>query len=285
MTPTTALLGDTAVFRTGYGAMQLAGPGVFGPPRDHSDALAVLLRAVELGIDHIDTAQYYGPDIVNALLHEALYPYDDLCLVSKVGARRDEKGAWLAWDRPEELRQGIEDNLQALGVEQLHAVNLRRMDGGSGVPFAEQVDALVQARDDGLLKHVGLSNVTLEQVQEALGRTVIACVQNPYNVADRSSQGVLDLCADRGIAFVPFFPLGNAFGGGPKVLGHPAVVAAAERTGATTAQVALAWTLAQGEHVLLIAGTSSVAHLEQNVAAMDVELTADELAAISGAAQ
>lgn len=277
----TAPLGDAEVFRTGFGAMQLAGPGVFGPPRSHSEALAVLLRAVELGVDHLDTSQYYGPDVVNALLHEALHPYDDLFLVSKVGARRDADGAWLAWDRPEDLRQGIEDNLLALDVEQLHAVNLRRMDGGSDVPFAEQVDAMVQARDDGLIRHVGLSNVTRDEVEQALGRTELACVQNPYNVVDRSSQDVLELCGQRGVAFVPFFPLGNAFGGGPQVLGHPAVVAAAERTGATTAQVALAWTLAQGEHVLLIPGTSSVAHLEQNVAAMDVELTPDELAAIS----
>ena len=281
-TTTTAPLGAATVFRTGFGAMQLAGPGVMGPPADRDAALAVLRRAVELGVDHIDTAQYYGPDVVNELIREALYPYEDLSIVSKVGARRTERGGWPAWDRPEDLRQGIEDNLRALGVERLAAVNLRRADGGTSVPLAEQVDAMVQARDDGLIAGIGLSNVSADDLRQVLARTQVVCVQNPYSVADRSSQAVLDLCAERGVAFVPFFPLGNAFGGAQKVLGHPGVVAAAARTGATTAQVALAWLLAQGDHVLLIPGTSSVAHLEENVAALDVELSAEEMATITG---
>ena len=276
-----ALLGDLPVSRLGFGAMQLPGPGVMGPPRDRDAALAVLRRAVELGVDHVDTAQYYGPDVANALIREALHPYPEgLVLVSKVGARRDEAGAWLPWDRPEQLRQGIEDNLRSLGVEQLGAVNLRLLDPGhgTGVPFDEQLDAVVQAREDGLVAGVGLSNVDADQLRHALSRTRIVCVQNPYNLAERASQPVLDLCAQEGIAFVPFFPLGSGFPGMPPVLTHPGVVAVAERHGATRAQVALAWLLRLGEHVLLIPGTSSVAHLEENLAAGDLELTEEDLA-------
>ena len=278
-----ALLGDLPVSRLGFGAMQLPGPGVMGPPRDRDAALAVLRRAVELGVDHVDTAQYYGPDVANALIREALHPYPEgLVLVSKVGARRDDAGAWLPWDRPEDLRQGIEDNLASLGVEQLGAVNLRLLDPGhgSGVPFDEQLDAMVQAREDGLIAGVGLSNVDADQLRHALTRTRVVCVQNPYNLAERASQPVLDLCAQEGIAFVPFFPLGSGFPGMPPVLTHPGVVEVAERLGATPAQVALAWALAQGEHVLLIPGTSSVAHLEQNLAAGDLVLSPEDLAAV-----
>lgn len=258
----------------GFGAMQLAGPHVFGPPRDRDAALAVLRRAVELGVDHVDTSQFYGPDVVNQLIAEALSPYrEGLRLVSKVGARRDQAGAWLRWDSPQDLRAGIEQNLRTLGVDRLHAVNLRLMDGGQGeVPSGEQLGAMVSARDEGLLAHVGLSNVSVEQLREALERTEIGCVQNAYNLADRSSQDVLDLCGERGIAFVPFFPLGNAFGGAAQVVGHPAVVAASHRLTVTPQQVCLAWLLTRGAHVLLIPGTGSVVHLEQNLAAIDVEL-------------
>ena len=259
MTTNTGRLGDLTVSRMGFGAMQLPGKGVMGPPRDHDEAVGVLRLAVESGVDHIDTAQYYGPDVANELIREALHPYPEgLVLVSKVGAKRDDSGAWLPWDRPEELRQGIEDNLRSLGVEQLGAVNLRLMDPGHGtdVPFDEQLDAMVQAREDGLIAGVGLSNVGVDQLREALARTPIACVQNPYNLVDRTSQPVLELCEREGIAFVPFFPLGSGFGI-DDVRGAPEVVAVAARRGATPAQVALAWVLAVSDATLLIPGTSS----------------------------
>ena len=267
----TAALGSRRVHRMGFGAMQLAGPGVFGPPRDRAEALRVLRRAAELGVDHIDTSQYYGPDVVNELIREALHPYDGITLVSKVGARRDDRGGWHPWNRPEDLRQGIEDNLRALGVDQLGTVNLRIMEGSGFDGLEDRLGAMVQARDDGLIAGVGVSNVTLEQFLFCAGRTDLVCVQNPYNVADRSSQPVLDACTDRGIAFVPFFPLGSGFGVAD-VRGRPEVLAAAGRLGATPAQVALAWTLAQSPAVLLIPGTSSVAHLEENLAAADLVL-------------
>ena len=253
--------------RLGYGAMQLAGPHVFGPPRDRDQALRVLRRAVELGIDHVDTSQYYGPDVVNELLREALYPYDGLRLVSKVGARRDASGAWLRWDRPADLRQGIEDNLRSLGVSQLEAVNLRVMKTLDD----DQVGAMVQARKDGLIAGIGVSNVTHDQLLQVLAITDVVCVQNPYNLVDRSSKAVLDECIARGISFVPFFPLGSGFGV-DDVRGLPALHAVAQRLGATPSQVALAWLLDLDPCVLLIPGTSSVAHLEENVAAAGVVL-------------
>jgi pyridoxine 4-dehydrogenase len=265
----TAALGERTVHRMGYGAMQLAGPHVFGPPRDRGEALRVLRRAAELGIDHVDTSQYYGPGVVNDLLREALHPYDGVALVSKVGARRDDKGGWLPWNRPEDLRQGIEDNLRSLGVDQLAAVNLRLMDGAGTPGLEDQLAAVVQAREDGLVAGVGLSNCSLEQLQLCLERTDLVCVQNPYNYVDRSSQPVLDLCTEAGLAFVPFFPLGSGFGV-DDVRGDPDVVAESDRLGATPSQVALAWTLAQSPVVLLIPGTSSVAHLQENVAAADL---------------
>jgi pyridoxine 4-dehydrogenase len=280
---TTGRIGDLTVHRMGFGAMQLPGPHVMGPPRDHDAAVAVLRRAVELGVDHVDTAQYYGPDVANQLIREALHPYgDDLVLVSKVGARRDSAGAWLPWDRPEDLRQGIEDNLRTLGTERLGAVNLRLMDGGSDVPFDEQLDAMAQAREDGLIAGVGLSNVTADQLRHALTRTPVACVQNPYNLVDRSSQPVLELCEQEEIAFVPFFPLGSGFGV-DNVREAPAVLAVAARRGATPAQVALAWVLAVSDRTLLIPGTSSPAHLEENMAAATLELSAEDLAELDGA--
>jgi pyridoxine 4-dehydrogenase len=267
-------LASYSVARIGFGAMQLPGPGVFGPPRDRDAALAVLRLAVELGVNHIDTAQYYGPDVANELIRTALFPYPaDLALVSKVGARRDESGAWLAWDEPAQLRQGIEDNLRSLGVGQLAAVNLRLLeDGKPDQRFDDQLGAMIQARDDGLIAGIGLSNVTTAHLERALELTEIACVQNPLNLATLESLPVLTECRDRGIAFVPFFPLGSAFGGAGQVLGNPAVLRAAERLGATPAQVALAWTLGLAPNVLLIPGTSSVAHLTENLAAADLEL-------------
>jgi pyridoxine 4-dehydrogenase len=272
-------LGTKTVHRVGFGAMQLPGPGVFGPPRDRDEAIAVLRRAVELGVDHIDTAQYYGPDVANELIRAALYPYPEgLALVSKVGARRDDSGGVLRFDRPAQLRQGIEDNLRSLGVGQLAAVNLRLMDGaGPDQRFDDQLAAMVKARDDGLIGGVGLSNVTRDHLRHALAITDIACVQNPLNLADRGSMPVLEECVARGIAFVPFFPLGSAFSQGNPVLSSPQVVRTAERLGRTPAQVALSWLLSLRPNVLVIAGTSSIRHLEENLAVANIELDAEAL--------
>jgi pyridoxine 4-dehydrogenase len=287
--PQTAKLGDHDVRRIGFGAMQLAGPGVFGPPRDRDAALAVLRTAVERGVDHIDTSQYYGPDVVNELIHEALHPYPDgLRLVTKVGARRDNAGAWLPALRPEELRAGVEDNLRTLDVEQLALVNLRLLEDEPGTgdvpPLAEMLGALEDLRREGKLAHIGLSNATRAHVEEALELVPIAGVQNQYSILDRSGEDVLDVCRERGLAFVPFFPLGSAFTGGPaRLAAEPAIARIADRHGATPSQVALAWLLHRDEHILLIPGTSSVAHLEENLAAIDVALDADDLAALEAA--
>jgi aryl-alcohol dehydrogenase-like predicted oxidoreductase len=288
-TPKTTMLGDRPVRRIGFGAMQLAGPGVFGPPRDRDEALAVLRRAVQLGIDHIDTAQYYGPDLVNDLIREALHPYPEgLALVTKVGARRDAQGAWLPAQRPDELRAGVEQNLRSLGVERLALVNLRLLEDPAdpaAVPLAEQLGALQDLRDEGKLEHIGLSNVTRAQVEEALGLVDVAGVQNPYNIFDRGSEDVLELCRERDLAFVPFFPLGSAFTGGPAQLAaDPVIAGVADRHGATPSQVALAWLLHRDERILLIPGTSSRGHLEENVAAGDLELDADDLLALDAVA-
>ena len=271
-------LGRFSVSRVGFGAMQLPGPGVLGPPRDHDEAVAVLRRAVELGVDHIDTAQFYGPDVANELIREALHPYpENLVLVSKVGGRRDEAGAWLPLSEPADLRRDIEANLRTLGVDQLAAVNLRLFE--SEAPdqlFDEQLSVMIAARDEGLIGGIGLSEITREHLLHALKRTEIVCVQNAFNLVHRASAPVLDECTARGIAFVPFFPLGAAFSGpNNPVLGHELVKSAAERLGHTPAQVALAWMLSVAPNILLIPGTSSVSHLEQNLAAATVELDDD----------
>ena len=288
MPPTTptAKLGNHDVRRIGFGAMQLAGPGVFGPPRDRGAALAVLRRAIALGVDHIDTSQYYGPDVVNELIREALHPYPDgLRLVTKVGARRDENGAWIPALRPDELRAGVEDNLRTLDVEQLTLVNLRLLDdepGTGGVPpLAEMLGALDDLRREGKLELIGLSNVTRALLDEALELVPVAGVQNQYSVLDRSNEDVLEACRERGLAFVPFFPLGSAFTGGPQKLAEDATIArVAAKHDVTPSQVALAWLLHRDEHILLIPGTSSVAHLEENLAAADVALDADDMTAL-----
>ncbi|MDG6108571.1 oxidoreductase [Dactylosporangium aurantiacum] len=276
-------LGERTVHRIGFGAMQLPGRGAFGPPRDRAEALAVVRRAVELGVNHIDTAQYYGPDVANELLRTALHPYDSrLVLVSKVGAKRDERGGWLPAQRPEQLRSGVLDNLRSLDVERLDVVNLRVTGADGDVDFDAQLDAMIALRDEGLIGAVGLSNVTLAQLEHALTRTPVACVQNPYNLVDRGGEDVLRACTDRGIAFVPFFPLGAAFGR-ERVLGHPAVKATAHRLDVTPAQVALAWILAVAPNTLLIPGTASLEHLEENVAAGHVALDDEAMKALSPA--
>jgi pyridoxine 4-dehydrogenase len=273
-------LGKRTVHRVGFGAMQLPGRGAFGPPRDRAEALAVVRRAVDLGVDHIDTAQYYGPDVANEILRSALYPYPgQLAFVSKVGAKRDDKGAWLPALEPEELRAGVLDNLRSLGVERIHAVNLRLHAKSAPEVFDRQLDAMIAMREEGLIDGVGLSNVDTEQLRHALERTEIVCVQNPFNIVDQQSRPVLDLCIERGIAFVPFFPLGAAFGR-ERVLGHPQVKAVAERLDATPAQVALAWVLAVAPNTLLIPGTASLEHLEENMAAGHLRLDDDARAAL-----
>jgi pyridoxine 4-dehydrogenase len=280
-------LGGFSVARIGFGAMQLPGPGVFGPPRDHDEALAVLRRAVELGVDHIDTAQFYGPDVANELIREALHPYpENLALVSKVGGGRDDTGGWLAVSDPADLRRDIEANLRTLGVGQLAAVNLRLM--GSEGPdqlFDDQLSVMIAARDEGLIGAIGLSEITREHLLHALERTEIACVQNAFNLADRSSASVLQECTARGIAFVPFFPLGSAFAESNPVLGNELIRQTAARLARTPAQIALAWTLSVAPNVLLIPGTSSVRHLEENLAVADIELDEDvreQLNAVAG---
>ncbi|MCV7039100.1 oxidoreductase [Mycolicibacterium moriokaense] len=276
-------LGSFNVGRVGFGAMQLPGPGVFGPPRDHDQAIAVLRRAIELGINHIDTSQFYGPNVANELIREALHPYPaDLALVSKVGAKRGPAGEWLPAQQPDELRAGIEENLATLEIDRLAAVNLRihDEDGDQSHPgpvnrelFDRQLTAMIKARDEGLIGGIGLSSITLEHLRIALDRTDIVCVQNAYNLVDRASQPVLDACVEHGIAFVPFFPLGSAFTADNPVLGHPDVKREAEKLGRTPAQIALAWTLSVAPNVLLIPGTSSVAHLEENTAVRDITVS------------
>jgi pyridoxine 4-dehydrogenase len=284
MTVETCLLAGRPVRRIGFGAMQLPGPRVFGPPRDREGALAVLRRAVELGANHIDTAQYYGPDVANELIYAALHPYpDDLVLVSKVGAAREPNGAWIPAQRPEQLRHGVEENLRSLAVERVDVVNLRLIGDEDGerdptVSLEEQLAMMVELRKEGKIGGIGLSNVTLEQLRAGLLYTQIACVQNELSLLRRDAEPLLDLCRDEGIPFVPFFPLGSAFPGMPKVTEQPAVREIADHLGATAAQVGLAWLLARGPNVLLIPGTSSLAHLEENLAASQVDLDARALA-------
>jgi aryl-alcohol dehydrogenase-like predicted oxidoreductase len=267
----------------GFGAMQLPGPGVFGPPADRGAALAVLRRAVESGVDHIDTAQFYGPDVANELIREALFPYPDgLVLVSKVGATRDSEGHWLPAQRPDELVAGVEANLRSLALAQVPVVNLRR-NPEAGVPFADQIATMTSLRDAGLIGGIGLSNVTIDDYLTARSEIDVACVQNAYNLTDRSDHLLFDACRDDGVPYVPFFPLGSAFFPENPVLQAPAVVETASRLGATRAQVALAWLLSRAPTVLLIPGTSSLSHLEENLAAGDLVLDDTASAALEAA--
>jgi pyridoxine 4-dehydrogenase len=279
MTEQHGRLGDHKVRRIGYGAMQLAGGTA--PPRE--DAIALLRRAVELGVDHIDTAAFYGDGLANDLIRAALWPYpDDLALVSKVGAVRE--GRLVAAQRPEQLRAGVEANLRGLGVERLAAVNLRRLDtppgivatGDQEVDIDSQLAELVALRDEGKIDGIGLSGVGLDGLRRALPAGVV-CVQNLYNLLDRTAEPLLAECAAHGVAWVPFFPLGSAFPGAPKVAEHPAVIAAAADLGATPAQVGLAWLLAHDPGTLLIPGTRSIEHLAENLAAADVLVDAAAL--------
>jgi pyridoxine 4-dehydrogenase len=275
------------VNRIGFGAMQLPGPGVMGPPKDHDAAITVLRRAVELGVNHIDTAQFYGPDVSNALIREALHPYaDDLAIVSKVGARRDTKGRWLPALTPAQLREDVETNLRELGTERLAAVNLRLQEQPvpGQAPFQDLLAAMVQMREDGLIAGVGISTATLEQVEQAIEHAGVVTVQNAYSLVARNDEDVLRLCSDHGISYVPYFPLGSAFPGMPKVVDDPVVQAVAQQTDATPAQVGLAWLLAHDDSVLLIPGTSSVSHLEQNIAVASVELTDSQIAQLDAVA-
>jgi pyridoxine 4-dehydrogenase len=275
----TFALGRIQVRRSGYGAMQLAGPYAFGPPPDRSSAIAMLQAAVAAGVDHIDTAQYYGPGTVNDLIREALYPYPDgLAIVSKVAVRRVDSGAVPPFDDPDQLRQGIEDNLRSLRVGQLAAVNLRLPgDGRVSARFDDQLAAMVAARDEGLIAGIGLSNISLEQLRHAVAGTDIVCVQNLFHLADRRGALVLEACLSRGIAFVPFCPLGWPRGQDNPVLTSPVVARTAARLGITPVQAALQWLLQLAPNVLLIPGTGAIAHLRENLAAENVTLDDEAL--------
>ncbi|PUA81793.1 aldo/keto reductase [Nocardioides currus] len=282
----TSFLGHLPVRRIGFGAMQLAGPGVFGPPADPDAARAVLRRAVELGVDHIDTAQFYGPDVVNDLIRETLHPYPEgLRLVTKVGATRDDTGAWLPGAEPADLKHQVEQNLRSLSVERIDLVNLRRFerdDPDRVEPALEdQLGALADLRDEGKIDMIGVSSVHAATVRTAIETVGIGEVQNPFSILDRSDAEVLDLCREHQVSYVPYFPLGSAFTGGPAALAaDPQVAAVATKHGVSPSQVALGWLLAQYDRLLLIPGTSSVAHLEENLAVADIHLDDDDLVAL-----
>jgi pyridoxine 4-dehydrogenase len=274
--------GDLTVTRVGYGAMQLAGPGVFGPPADRDAAVAVLREAVELGITHIDTSGYYGPRVTNQIIREALYPYpEELRIVTKVGAERDANGGWLEAQAPEQLRAQVEENLHDLGLDAMDVVNLRNPGQRGPQPgsIARPFTALAELQQEGLIRHLGVSNVTAGQVAEARSIAPVACVQNHYNLANRGDDDLIGSLAAQGIAYVPFFPLG-----GFNPLQSGTLDAVAERLGAARMTVALAWLLHQSPNILLIPGTSSVAHLRENVAAADLALPADALAELDAIA-
>jgi pyridoxine 4-dehydrogenase len=270
-------LGDRTVNRMGYGAMQLAGPGVFGPPRDHAAALAVLRAAREAGVNHIDTSDFYGPHVTNRIIREALHPYaGDLVIVTKVGAVRGEDGSWNAAQSPAELERAVHDNLRNLGLDVLEVVNLRTM-GAVHAPsegsIEPQFSALAELQQQGLIRHLGVSNVTANQIAEAQRIAPVVCVQNHFNLAHRDDDGLIDALGKQGIAYVPFFPLG-----GFTPLQSQTLSDVATRLGATPMQVALAWLLARAPNILLIPGTSSSGHLRENLAALELQLGADVMA-------
>ena len=273
----TFTLGTRTVTRLGYGAMQLAGKGVFGPPKDRAGAIAVLRAAMERGVNHIDTSDYYGPHTTNQIIREALHPYrDDLVIVTKIGARRGEDASWIPAMSRRELTQAVHDNLRNLALDALEVVNLRSMLDGHGPAegsLEEPLSALAELQQQGLVRHIGLSNVTPTQI--AAGRRLcrIACVQNMYNLAHRDDDALIDDLARHGTAYVPFFPLG-----GFSPLQSTALSEVANALGATPMQVALAWLLQRSPNILLIPGTSSVGHLRENLAAVDLTLSGDAVA-------
>lgn len=277
-------LGDLTVNRMGYGAMQLAGPGVFGPPRDRAAAIAVLRAAVEAGVNHIDTSDFYGPHVTNQIIRDALHPYaDDLVIVTKVGAVRGDDASWLPAQSPAELTRAVHDNLRNLGLEQLDVVNLRVMGdvhAPSEGPLEEQFSALAQLREQGLIRHLGLSNVTPAQVSQAQTIAPVVCVQNHYNLVHRADDALVEDLAAQGIAYVPFFPLG-----GFSPIQSDALSRIAAGLEASPLQIALAWLLARSPNLLLIPGTSSVAHLTENLAAENLRLSNEilgEMDAVAG---
>lgn len=275
----TGTLGDRQVYRLGYGAMQLAGPGVFGPPADPENAVRVLQAAVDAGVNHIDTSDFYGPHITNQLIRKALHPYsDDLCIVTKVSARRDEKGNWLPAMSPAELTQAVEDNLRNLNLDVLEVVNLRSMlspHGPAEGSLEGPLTTLLELKERGLIRHIGLSNVTATQVADAQKMTPVACVQNQYNVANRQDDELIDALAAQNIAYVPFFPLG-----GFTPLQAQELNDIAAELAATPMQVALSWLLQRSANILLIPGTSSLQHLEENLAAATLTLPASALSTL-----
>jgi pyridoxine 4-dehydrogenase len=273
---------DLTVTRMGYGAMQLAGPGVFGPPKDRDGAIAVLREVVELGITHIDTSDFYGPHVTNEIIKEALHPYaDGLRIVTKVGARRDAEGGWPHARSPQELRDAVHDNLRNLGLDVLDAVNLRLggFDGPEPGSVEEQFTALAQMQQEGLIRHLGLSTVSAEQIVEAQTIAPVVCVQNFYNVAQRVDDALIDALAAQGVAYVPYFPLG-----GFTPLQSSTLASVAARLQATPMSVALAWLLQRSPNILLIPGTSSLAHLRENVAGAGLVLSEQDLVELDGIA-
>ena len=276
-------LGDRSVTRMGYGAMQLAGPGVFGPPKDHAAAIAVLRAAIESGITHLDTSDFYGPHVTNQLIREALHPYrDDLTIVTKVGAKRGADASWNVASSPVELEAAVHDNLRNLGLDVLDVVNLRIMfdvRGPAEGDIEEPLSVLAELQRKGLIRHVGLSNVTAKQVSQGQTIAKIVCVQNLYNLAHRHDDALIDSLAESGVAYVPFFPLG-----GFSPLQSDALSRAADQCGATSMQVALAWLLQRSPNILLIPGTSSVGHLRQNIDSANLNLPPEVLTALNGIA-
>ncbi|CAB3716146.1 aldo/keto reductase family oxidoreductase [Trinickia soli] len=280
----TFILGTHRIPRMGYGAMQLAGPGVFGPPKDRDAAVAVLREAVALGVRHIDTSDFYGPHVTNQILCEALHPYpESLVIVTKIGAVRGSDGSWLPAQEPEQLRQAVHDNLRNLKLEALDVVNLRVM-GNVHAPaegsIARQVEALAEMQRAGLVRHIGLSNVTAAQIEEAQRIVPIVCVQNQYNLISRDDDALVDALAAQGIAYVPFFPLG-----GFSPLRSTALSNIAESIGATPMQAALAWLLHRAPNILVIPGTSSLGHLRENIAAAQIRLSGDVYAQLDAIAR
>jgi pyridoxine 4-dehydrogenase len=277
---TFTLADDLTVTRMGYGAMQLAGPHVFGPPADRDEAVAVLREAVEIGITHIDTSDYYGPYVTNEIITEALHPYpESLHIVTKVGALRDADGGWPKALAPEQLRRAVQDNLEHLGVDALDVVNLRvgGLDSATAGSLAEPFAVLAQLQQEGLIRHLGISTVNAEQIAEAQSIAPIVCVQNFYNLAHRVDDELIDSLAEQGIAYVPYFPLG-----GFSPLQSDTLQAVASRLRATPMAVALSWLLQRSPNVLLIPGTSSVAHLRENVAGAGLTLSQEDLAELEG---